>query len=161
MAFSGRTVKGMKLAAVALVAIAAFAVVSSMFSQDAAAETVIKIVDGHVLDSGGNPINGADVSVSTYNGATWINTYSTTTDSAGFYTITIAPADWNVGYKIEAQATYNSQQVTDSVIADDSFGQTINLQFPLGIPQFGTLVGFFVAAGLVAVVAAVFLTKKR
>ncbi len=153
--------KAAKFAAVSLIAFIAFCGLVSLAATDVSAETVIKIIDGHVYDPNGDPLEGADVSVSIYNGATWINTYSTTTDQDGFYTITIAPSDWNVGYNITVEATFNSEQVSDTIVADATFGQTVDLQFPLGIPQFGTIIGFFVAAGLIAVVAIVFLKKKR
>lgn len=161
MMFSGGAVKGVKLSAIALVALFAFSAAISLSSKPASADVATKIIDGHVYDSSGDPQPGAQVSVSTYNGLTWVNTQTTTTDGAGFYTITIAPGDWNVGYRIVVDATYNSDQVSETVIADASFGQTVNLQFSLGIPQFGTLVGLFAAGAVVAGVAVVFLRKKR
>ncbi len=119
------------------------------------------IVDGFVTDAGGRAIVGAPVVAVMKNGATVIDTQSSTTDDGGFYTITLATDQWEPGYTVTSTATYNSEQVSDTITIVDMPFADIDLQFPFEIPQFGSILGFVVAAGLVGAVAAVFLVRRN
>jgi hypothetical protein len=118
------------------------------------------IVDGTVTDSAGRPIVGAAVVIVMKNGATTIDTQSTTTDSAGFYTADVGHDLWQAGFTVTSTATFNSAQVSDTATVGADPFMTIDLQYPFEIPQFGSVLGFVVAAGLVGVVAVVFLARK-
>ena len=119
------------------------------------------IVDGNVTDAGGRPLVGASVVVVMMNGATPVDTKTTTTDGDGFYTVQVGLDVWETGYTVTSTATFNSVQTSDSAtIVDDFPFLTIDLQFEFEIPQFGSILGFVAAAGLVGVVAVVFLTRK-
>lgn len=140
------------------------AAVVSFITHNAAADIGPKVVNGTIFDSGGHPITGADVAVSVYNKTTHIQTgptLTTTTDDDGFYFVTVDPGNWDVGDKIDVVASFNSAQTNNSAKADSNPTQEINVQFPLGIAQFGSLIGLGVSAGLVAVVAIVFLKKRH
>jgi hypothetical protein len=118
------------------------------------------VVDGKVTDAAGRPLVGADVTVVMKNGATPIDTQTTTTDGDGFYTVDVGHDLWVPGYEVISTATYNSVQTSDNTtVGIDPFA-TIDLQFPFEIPQFGSILGFVAAAGLVGVVAVVFLARK-
>jgi hypothetical protein len=118
------------------------------------------LVSGTVTDSAGRPIVGAGVVVVMMNGATEVDIASDTTDSNGFYTVSFATDNWEIGFSITSTATFNSVQVSDTIPADEYPVSTINLQFLFEIPQFGSILGFVATAGLVGVVAVVFLAKK-
>jgi len=118
------------------------------------------ILDGTVTDDVGRKIAGVPIVAVMRDGATVVDTQSGTTDDGGFYTITLGTDKWQPGFTVTATATWNSVQVSDTVtVGADPFA-TIDLQFPFEIPQFGSLLGFVVAAGLVGAVAAVFLVRK-
>jgi len=132
----------------------------SVFSQkvSAADENQI-IVYGYVKDAGGTGIVGADVLIE----MTSIS-HSVTTTTSGYYTWTFQGNEWEPGDTIVVTATYNSEQVFNdppyTTIAEEYIVH-IDLQFTTGVPEFGTLVGFFAASGLVASVALVLLGVKR
>jgi hypothetical protein len=118
-------------------------------------------VDGHVTDSAGRPMAGIPVVVVMKDGATTIDTQSTTTDGDGFYTVDVGHDLYQTGFTVTSTATANSIQVSDSATVDGGYPfLTIDLQFPFEIPQFGSILGFVAAAGLVGVVAVVFLARK-
>jgi hypothetical protein len=119
------------------------------------------IIDGKVTDSVGRPIVGAAVTVVMKNGTLTVDTASNTTDGDGFYTISFAVDKWAPGFNVTATATYNSVQTSDNATVDDGGFATIDLQFPFEIPQFGSILGFVAAAGLIGAVAVVFLVRKN
>jgi len=120
----------------------------------------LSIVHGTVTDSAGRPIEGANVVVVMWNGATMIDTTSTQTLSNGLYIVNFALDKWAPGFTVNVTATYNQVQTSGGSTVDDLGLATINLQFPFEIPQFGSMLGFVAAAGLVGVVAVVFLARK-
>jgi hypothetical protein len=117
-------------------------------------------VDGFVTDQAGRPIEGADVSVVMKNGATLVDTQTFTSLSNGFYAVTFGDGMWAPGFTIISTATFNSAQQSNSTLCTDDFQQHIDIKFPYEIPQFGSIIGFVVAAALVGVVAVVFLARK-
>lgn len=117
------------------------------------------IVIGYVTDSAGHPLAGASVVVVIKNGTQTVDTQSGTTQSDGAYSITVATDVWKVGYDITATATYNSAQASNSTVCTGGIN-TINIQYPYEIPQFGSILGFLVAGALIAFVAIVFLMRK-
>ena len=128
--------------------------------RNVSAEVGFVVVDGTVTDDAGRPINGASVIVVMKNGAATVDTQTYTTGSDGFYTVNLGLDKWETGFNVISTATFNSVQTSDNAtIGEDPF-LTIDLQFPFEIPQFGSLFGFVAAAGLVGVVAVVFLSKK-
>ena len=124
------------------------------------ADAGLVAVDGTVTDSAGRPISGADVVIVMMNGTTTVDTTTWTTDVNGFYTVSFAANIWEPGFNVISTATFNSVQVFDNTTVGADPFVTIDLKFPFEIPQFGSILGFVAAAGLVGVVAVVFLAKK-
>ena len=153
-----------RLAVATLCSVLTLAALFSLISQNAAAEIGPKNVNGYVRDSGGHLLTGADVAVTVYNRTTHLPTGPTltmTSDEDGFYFVDVDPANWGIGDTITVVATFESNQVSNSTLADPEPVQEVNLQFPLGIAQFGSLIGLGISAGLVGVVALVFLKKRH
>jgi len=134
---------------------------ATIMPKSVSANPGLSIIYGKVTDSAGRPINGADVVVVMKNGISEVDTASTTTDSDGLYVVNFALDKWAPGFAVTSTATYNSVQVSGDATVDDLGLATIDLQFLFEIPQFGSILGFVVAAGLVGVVAVVFLAKKN
>jgi hypothetical protein len=115
-----------------------------------------KWVSGYVIDIMGNPQAGWEVSV-TIDG----NTKTETSASDGFYQVQFAMTEWTVGSTIYVEATHESKQAENDTLADDSFVQVVNVQYPYEIPQFGGTLGLLIAGAFVAVVSIVLLTDKK
>ena len=118
------------------------------------------IVDGTVTDSAGRPMVGVHVVVVMKNGTTLLDTQTSTTDSDGLYTVNLGLDMWAPGFNVISTATFNSVQITDNATVGEDPFLTIDLQYPFEIPQFGSILGFVAAAGLIGAVAVVFLAKK-
>lgn len=98
------------------------------------------VVDGNVSSSTGSPVSGANVVVTVKNGSTVIIILPTTSDSNGFYTVTVDHGFWGVGYTILVEAAkgsdvgQNSTEITDP----DAFGMTVDVKLgTTGIPELG------------------------
>ena len=146
--------------AVALAAIALMPV----FSQSVSAATMPKAVRGYITDSAGNPLESALVVVNIRDQADYDNiraTDSYTTSSTGYYSITFAMDDWDIGDTIQVIATWDSNQRDNETTADGVAFQDVWVVFPFEIPQFGGLIGTLVAIGAVGAVGAVFVVSKR
>ena len=120
-----------------------------------------KNVRGYVWDNAGRPIEGASVSVTVKTSADVPTTNSTTTNSAGFYSVSFGPSYWDVGKKINVTATYNANQQTNSTTAIDYPVQFVNVTFPFEIPVFDSIWGFAIAGGALAVVGVALLAWKK
>jgi hypothetical protein len=127
------------------------------------AETFPKVVRGFVWDSEGRTVEAADVTINIKDGGSTIATYTETTTSIGFYSLTVASEDWDVGNTIELIASFGGNQDSNSTIATSAPIQYVNMTFTFEIPEFGSMAGFIVTGGLlgaVAVVALVYFRKR-
>lgn len=114
-------------------------------------------VYGYVYDSGGTPVEGADVLVEVLRtGAT----LSDTTDSSGRYDVAFALSDWDTGDTVESTATSGSLVESETGIAPALGFMQIDVQFAYAIPEFGSFPGVLVATLMVGAVA-VFAVRKR
>jgi len=123
-------------------------------------DLLTKTIKGQVRDEMDTPIPGAQVGVTIKNGEVVIVTKTTTTDAEGYYAVTFDQDEWSIGYTIEVTAQYGEQQ-TETIEADGSTVQTVDIQFPFAISQFGSALGFLLAGALVGVIATIFLTRRR
>lgn len=151
--------------AVAIALVAMF-----VMSQSVQAATGPKAVKGYVRDVDGNFINDIPITVNIRRASD--NTVrATLTDTSkyvevdgedwnGYYGVTFGPSDWDVGDTIEVIATHSSQESNSTVATIVPF-QWVNVTFPYAIPEFGSIIGFAVAGGLIAAVAVVFLAVKK
>ena len=142
--------------------VALFALGISISSDSASAEAVPKIIEGHVYDHAGVPLSGAGVVVKMKIGATVHGTLSTSTNPAGFYTVSFDGPQWMIGDTIEVTATYGvDQKINDALTADDSDAQVVDVYFDFEIPEFGSVAGVLVAATAIGLAACVFLGRRR
>jgi len=117
------------------------------------------VVDGHVYDQTMTAVSGATVVVAVTNGATLRGTQTTTTDSVGFYTVTIDPNQWDVGNTLTVVATKLPDVGEASKTIDSDF-QTVDVMFGAVIPEFGP--GMMAGvAGLTALIVIVGVRRRR
>jgi hypothetical protein len=148
------------------VAIAAFAVVAvaMLLSSGFVSAAGPKVIRGYTKDNAANPLEGTSVVIEVWTPALVLrHTESTTTDENGFYSFTMSSfdGDWNDGDTFKIIATYSGNQKTESLLDDGTALQWINVTFPFEIPQFGSFLGFGIAAGAVGLIAMVFVVKRK
>ncbi len=120
-----------------------------------------KHVLGIVFDSEGRHISGVDVIVEMIDGETVVASRTAQTDANGTYEVVFDWLEWNVGYSIEVTAEYNSNQVYNSTSSDASPVQDVDAHFAFAISQFGTLIGFLVAAAFIGVLGIFMLGRSQ
>lgn len=99
------------------------------------------IVDGYVNSSAGVPVNLATVHVTVWNGTTQTANLPNTSDSSGFYMVTVSPGLWDVGFLIVVWATNGIDVGQNSTVVIDplAFGMTIDVKLgTIAIPEFGS-----------------------
>ncbi len=146
-----------------VVAIAAIALMP-IFSQSVSAATGPKGVRGYIEDSVGNKLEGALVVVNIRAQADYDTiraTDSFTTPSTGYYSITFALDEWDIGDTIEVIATWESNQKSEEEAATGVGPQDIDIVFPFVIPQFGSLWGTVITVGAIGAVGAVLVVSKK
>jgi hypothetical protein len=126
-----------------------------------------KSVWGFVKDYEGDPIPDILVTVNIRDAEYAIrSTLQDTTgpgDStpAGFYTVTFPNDQWYAGDTVEVVVSYSGDQEIETKLIAGEGDEEVNIQFEYAIPQFGSMLGFAIAAGLVAVVAMFALRRKK
>jgi hypothetical protein len=127
------------------------------------AATGPKQVRGYARDVDGRLIQGIPVTIN----IRWASddsvraTLAASSDENGYYSVTFEYSQWDIGDRIQVIATHGSNQVSNSTIADDFPFQYCNVTFPYEIPEFGSMIGFIIAGGLIAAAAMVFLVSKK
>jgi hypothetical protein len=157
-----------RIPALAIAVFVVAAVAMLLLSGSASAEG-FKFVQGVIEDSAGNPLEGATVVIEVrdpLNAPSGPTRYtdSVTSDEDGFYFFILSgfgPVEWQIGDTIKIIATWSGNQKDESAIADDSGSQTIDVTFPFEIPQFGSILGFGIAAGGIGLIAMVFVVKRK
>jgi len=138
--------------------------VALLGSMSAMAGIGVKPVMGTVYDNAGNLLGGATVTVVIIDKNTSVvrDTLTETTGSDGIYMVTFPADKWDIGDTIRARATYGSvQSEANQTIANESATQDLDIHFKTAIPQFGSVLGFCVAAGLVCAVGLAFVSRRR
>jgi hypothetical protein len=121
-----------------------------------------KTVRGYIKDNMGNPVEGASVLVEIVAPDSHVRTSGTDTSiSNGLYSVMFGPFDWELGDTLRVTSTYNSDSRVGSAVANSTPIQYVNITYPYEIPQFGSWAGFAVAGGILAVVAVVFVGKRK
>jgi hypothetical protein len=94
-------------------------------------------VDGIVYSSTGVLVSGASVVVSIWNGTTlrWTEP-STSTDISGFYSVAIAPGNWDLGNRAVVAASKGIESGANQTVIDFDF-QTVDVHFGTVIPELG------------------------
>jgi hypothetical protein len=161
-----RTLSSVLKRRVPAVAIAAIAVVAvaMLLSSGYASAAGPKSIRGYTYDNAGRPLQGTDVVLEVWTPLNTLRfTDSTTTDVTGFYSFLLNSfdGDWSDGDTFTIIATYSGVQRTGSLLDDAGPWQWINLTFPFEIPQFGSYLGFGIAAGGVGLIAMVFVVKRK
>jgi len=134
-----------------------------MLSNAAEAASGPKQVRGVVRDVDGKLIEGIPMTINIRwaGNDTVRSTLTDTSDETGYFSVTFGPAAWDIGDRIQVIGTHSGNQESNSTIANVAPMQWCNITFPYAIPEFGSLIGFVIAGGLVAAVATVFLVSKR
>ena len=136
------------------------AAASLVVPRSASAASFELTVYGFVRDSGGTPVNNAQVDILDQNTG---YTKTVFTDVNGQYVWNIPTANWNDGDTIKVHATYGEYFGDNQGIAQDVSPWWIRLDVTLSevIPEFGSALGAFVAVFLVGIVAVVGVGTKR
>jgi len=153
-----------KLASAAVSVCALSVLFAVVFCGGSASASGFKVVQGHVYDEDGNLLTGINVKVEMINQTTHLPTATdySTTESDGMYGVTFDLFSvWETGDTIRVTATYNSVDQVNETTANSGPSQVVDVHFPTAIPQFGSMLGFAVAAGVVCVVGIGFLTFSR
>lgn len=134
-----------------------------LVSYGASAATGPKQVRGYVWDVDGRLVQGISVTINVRwaSDDTVRSTLTDTSDENGYFSVSFGPSDWDIGDRIQVIGTHESNQQSNSTTADDLPFQWCNVTFPYAIPEFGSVIGFAIAGGLIAAVAVVFLVSKR
>jgi len=120
------------------------------------------IVRGVIYDSVGSTVEGAEVTVTMYNGATPVSTHTDVSDSVGFYSTSFLVAEWEVGYNVVVVAVYEGSPEDATAVAPNANTLDVDVHFTFEIPEFGSGWGLLVSGltvGTVAVVAVVWRRK--
>jgi hypothetical protein len=131
----------------------------SFSSVPASAELFDLVIYGHVYDSNGDPIEGADVLVE--NMDTVCTPLTDITDSLGRYDVSFNANDWVEGDTIKTTATYEGTPESATGVADELATLEIDIHFTTAIPEFGSLTGVLVTMGIVGVIATVSMRRKK
>lgn len=134
-----------------------------LLSQSVEAATGPKQVRGYVRDVDGRFIDEIPITINIRRASdnTVRATLTDTSGVDGYYSQTFGPTDWDIGDTIEVIATNGGDQESNTTLATVLPMQWCNVTFPYAIPEFGSIVGFLVAGGLIAAVAVVFLVVKK
>jgi hypothetical protein len=148
------------------VAIAVFAVVAvaMLLSSGYVSAAGPKVIRGYIKDNAANPLEGASVVLEVRTPLDVLRyTESTTSDETGFYSFILDTlfGQWADGDTFKIIATYSGNQKTESALDDGTPMQIIDVTFPFEIPQFGSLLGFSVAAGGIGLIAMVFVVRRK
>lgn len=109
-----------------------------------------KTIQGHIQDTIGTPLSGADVTIEIWGGF-WPDqdflrtTSSTVSDAYGNYEVTINSNYWDPHNTIKVIVTYGPDEGTRSVEANDQEYQTVDVTISVAIPEFSNLPGLLVA----------------
>jgi hypothetical protein len=151
---------------VVLVFVISMFLFSNMASENALAAE-LKTVYGYVKDSGGNPVDGATVTVRMKDPDTQeVRSFGTTTTaSGGFYAVTFGGfngLEWLVGDILEVEVEKDAQSVIDNnQFADAGIMQEVDVTWPDLIPEFGAGFGAAVAAVAIAGVAVAVVGRRK
>ena len=128
-------------------------------SQVSASEIAPLSVLGYVTDSGGIPVEGADILVENLDQT--VSDQSTTTDEDGFYTVDFPMADWTEGDLIRTTATFGTpESAQDNAPSGMIAMMQIDVQFSFAIPEFGSAIGVLVASVVIGAIAVYKVRKK-
>jgi len=145
---------------ICMISLAAVATVM-LVPDEVSAASVPYIVEGFVTDSGGSPVLGAVVTVTMRHSGGGSTTHDFTTITGGYYGISFTKDEWNVGDHFDVVATKASYQAENlNNLAEAGAYKRVDLQFGPAIPEFGSIVGLFVAGSAVACVAMIVLRRK-
>ena len=152
----------MRLPAVVLSVIAVAFVAMLLSTSFVSAGPGPKAVRGYIRDNMGNPVQGASVLVEIVAPDSHVRTSGTDTSiSNGFYSVLFGNFEWEVGDTLRVTSTYHSDSRVNSTNATSAPIQYVNVTYPYEIPQFGSWVGFAAAGGILAVVALVYVGKRK
>lgn len=129
-----------------------------LMADNAAAGPGPLVVYGFVYDSGGAPLEGADVVVEVLESGA---TQSDTTDSAGRYDVSFTLSDWEVDDTVETTATFGSWVESETGVATSATVLQIDITFAYAIPEFGSFAGVVVAMALIGSVAVISMRRQR
>jgi hypothetical protein len=119
------------------------------------------IVEGHVYDSLGHPVGGADVSVTVKHISGGSTTKYFTSTSEGYYGVTFTKDEWNVNDLIDVVATYDAETASSlDNLAESSGYEMIDVYFSVPIPEFSDIAETTAMVGLCIVVAMVAIRRR-
>jgi hypothetical protein len=121
----------------------------------------LKFVDGHVRDSGANPLPNVTVMVTFRSGQDIRSIKYADTDASGYYSAAVLESDWSPGDKIEVSSFYDNETALNSTTAGDYPYQEVDLMFAAEVPEFGTFFGAVGVVAYLALMACFFIRRRR
>lgn len=159
---SSRAMKWMVLQVPLVFIITLFLISAPSMVPSVAAPVGPKMVQGYVYDAGLNPYSGANVTINSKNGATTVKTlYYDSSDTDGYFTVTFANNEWDIGYTIEVIAQGGMESGTNSTTIADAFPYMyVNVTLSGVIPEFGAFGSLSLIIPIIAI-GAIFLIASR
>jgi hypothetical protein len=149
----------------AAIAVFAVAAVVMLLASGFVSAAGPKVIRGYTKDSVGRVLEGTSVVLEVWTPAPSVLRFtdSMLSDENGFYSFTLSSfdGDWDDGDTFTIIATYGGNQITRSLLDNGTALQWMNMTYPYEIPQFGSLLGFGIAAGGIGLIAMVFVVKRK
>lgn len=146
---------------ITLVVLSVLTSVAVFGSDNTTAATGPKSIRGYVYDSGGTPVQDANITVRSYTSAhvmiktLWYNF----TESDGFYTVTFGNTEWAEDGSFETTAVYEIYWNMNSSSATAAPFQNIDVTLGFEIPEFGA--GFTATLTVASFMALVIVLMSR
>jgi len=121
----------------------------------------LKIVTGHVYDSVGTPVAGADVTVNMKNGMIVRKTLTNITSATGSYRVTFSDLDWAEGDTIEVIADIDDPTNSSTATANPNPSQIIDVNLSIEIPELQTYSAVVLFAGATVLFFSNYRRKNR
>jgi hypothetical protein len=120
-------------------------------------------VYGFIRDTGGMPLEGAEVTVDNLDKSE--TPLTDTSEPDGLYQVDFNDADWDIGDTIRTTVEHPSyeQESEEEVVTSDNASSglmQIDVQFSYAIPEFGSFAGVLVASVLMGALAVYKVRKK-
>lgn len=118
------------------------------------------IVFGYVNDSSGNPVEGADVTVTVTGTIDPAPSQFTMSIVDGFYSVSFNGTDWNTGDTVKVIASFGGESGENQILAD-SGNLEINVTLVATIPELHGSASLMLTVGAMAALVLLVVRRRR